>query len=390
MNIKLYKARSLADALQLVRRDLGPQAAVLSTRTVGRMGLLSWIPGLKSVEVAASSDVDLPSRLPPRDDAPPPSPAFQTTPVEATPPPQGPASPPPVHRSKADDKRSPCRSRLSRESASPPQDSAPWDHLVEAGVPPHFARMLYERARTDVEENNLAEGALDSRIVEIVEDGLEVAGPIELSAGQTRVVAFIGPTGVGKTTTIAKIAAQFRLRRRHSVGLVTVDVQRVGAAEQLRAYSELLDLPLEVASSPRQIRDALSRLKDVELILVDTAGRSPRDEIRIRELRAMLQVARTDEVHLVQSASTNPAAFEQGLRAFAPLNPGRLIITKLDETPTAGHLLPILWEGPIPTSYLSHGQEVPNDLEAASQGGLSRLLLGAGLESMESAKWCTT
>ena len=103
-----------------------------------------------------------------------------------------------------------------------------------------------------------------------------------------RVVALVGPTGVGKTTTIAKLAANYRLREKRRVGLITVDTYRVAAVEQLRTYADIIDLPMEVVATPREMREAVARMSHLDLVLMDTAGRSPRDEVKIQELKSML------------------------------------------------------------------------------------------------------
>ena len=115
-------------------------------------------------------------------------------------------------------------------------------------------------------------------------------------------MALVGPTGVGKTTTIAKLAANYRLREKKRVGLITVDTYRIAAVEQLRTYADIIDLPMEVVSTPREMREAVARMRNLDLVLMDTAGRSPRDEIKIQELRSLLAEAEADEVHLVLSA----------------------------------------------------------------------------------------
>ena len=118
----------------------------------------------------------------------------------------------------------------------------------------------------------------------------------DVDANKCRVVALVGPTGVGKTTTIAKLAANYRLREKRRVGLITVDTYRVAAVEQLRTYADIIDLPMEVVATPREMREAVARMNHLDLVLMDTAGRSPRDEVRIQELKSMLTEAEPDEV----------------------------------------------------------------------------------------------
>ena len=125
-------------------------------------------------------------------------------------------------------------------------------------------------------------------------------------------VALVGPTGVGKTTTIAKLAATFRLREKRKVGLITVDTYRIAAVEQLRTYADIIDLPMAVVSTPREMREAVAGMGQLDLILMDTAGRSPRDEVKIQELKSMLVEAEADEVHLVASASCRRSGNSSG------------------------------------------------------------------------------
>ncbi|MCB1707021.1 MAG: 50S ribosome-binding GTPase, partial [Halioglobus sp.] len=177
--------------------------------------------------------------------------------------------------------------------------------LIDVGINEHIARQLLQSTRAQVQASGLAQDrdAIRSTLHQLVEDLLPVTGGIRLAEGKTRRVALVGPTGVGKTTTIAKLAANFRLRERRRVGLVTVDTYRVAAVEQLRTYADIIDLPMEVVSTPREMREAIARLSDLDLVLVDTAGRSPRDQIKIQELKSLLNEARADEVHLVQSCT---------------------------------------------------------------------------------------
>ena len=169
-----------------------------------------------------------------------------------------------------------------------------------------------------------------------LEDQIRCSGPIRVTPGQQRKVALVGPTGVGKTTTIAKLAGNFRVREQRQVGLITVDTYRIAAVEQLRTYADIIDLPMEVVTTPREMRAAMSRFASLDLVLMDTAGRSPRDEIRIQELKTMLAEASPDEVHLVLSSVANPATLKQAAERFIDVGANRLLMTKLDEAAGIG------------------------------------------------------
>ena len=159
-----------------------------------------------------------------------------------------------------------------------------------------------------------------------VEQCIPVAPPIRPVPGTRRIVALVGPTGVGKTTTVAKLAANLKLTQGARVGLITVDTYRIAAVEQLKTYAEIIDLPLAVVNDPAEMPRALDELGSVDVVFIDTAGRSPRDEVKIRELSEFLQQARPDEVHLVLSAvagAAEPAIGPRAVldRAGRPLDP---------------------------------------------------------------------
>jgi flagellar biosynthesis protein FlhF len=190
------------------------------------------------------------------------------------------------------------------------------------------------------------------------------------------VVALVGPTGVGKTTTLAKLAANFRLRDGLRMGLVTVDTYRVAAVEQLRTYAEIIDLPMKVVTSPRDMRRALDELQGLDLVLIDTAGRSPRDDLKIQELKSLLAEARVDEVHLVLSLVASARSLEATAEKCAPAGPTSMILTKLDEAVGMGLLMSVARRVPLPVSYLTTGQDVPDDIEPAQARRMARLVLG--------------
>jgi flagellar biosynthesis protein FlhF len=199
--------------------------------------------------------------------------------------------------------------------------------------------------------------------------------PIQLQRGRRKVIALVGPTGVGKTTTIAKLAAYFRLREQASVGLITVDTYRIAAVEQLKTYAEIMDLPLEVVATPTDMRTAVDRLADADLVLIDTAGRSPRDAVRLQELRGLLAESQADEVHLVLSAVAAPDSFDVAAGAFSTVGVSSLILTKLDEAVSLDWLPALLARHRLPLSYTTSGQNVPDDIAPASAAALHSLLV---------------
>lgn len=210
----------------------------------------------------------------------------------------------------------------------------------------------------------------------LIESELRIAPPISVQRGRRKVVALVGATGVGKTTTIAKLAANFRLRDGIRMGLVTVDTYRIAAVEQLRTYAEIIDLPMRVVTNPLEMQRALDELAGLDLVLIDTAGRSPRDELQVQELKRLLSAAKVDEVHLVLSMTSSLRSMLSSARQFSTANAGSLILTKLDEAGGLGSLLTLSREVDLPITYLTTGQDVPDDIEPARADRLARLILG--------------
>jgi len=378
------------EALLLVRRELGPEAAVLHTREIRRRRWFGLAPGHSEIEVTASVDVNVPSRLPPRPRiaaasfgalARRPSPRPAPTPV--APPQPKPEIPAHVQGQirnlqgmVADLRRRPA---CSRQHDLPDALFRLFTDLIEADANEKLARELVERVREETPEGELADPVMvKARLARILESELQVAGPIAITPGRHRVVALVGPTGVGKTTTIAKLAANYRLKMRQNVGLITVDTYRIAAVEQLRTYADIIDLPMQVVSTPREMREAVHRLSGLDLILMDTAGRSPRDEIKIQELKAFLTEAGADEVHLVQSGVASERTLEQTAKQFATVGTTAMILTKLDEATGLGNVLPLLRSKMLPLSYLTNGQNVPDDIETADAARITQLILSVG------------
>ena len=259
-----------------------------------------------------------------------------------------------------------------------PSDLVPsYARLLESDVPETLARRLVRQVAETLESSErTGPEAIDDALVDAVEEALPIAPPIAIIAGTRRIVALVGPTGVGKTTTVAKLAANFKLAQGYRPGLITVDTYRIAAVEQLRTYAEIIDLPLVVANSPGEMARALNDLGDLDVVLIDTAGRSPRDEVKIRELADFLDEARPDETHLVLSANSSEKSLRGAVDRFAAVRADRLILTKLDEAESLGGLLSILNLAERPVSYLTTGQAVPDDIEPADRGRLARLILG--------------
>jgi flagellar biosynthesis protein FlhF len=381
----------MQEALALVRRELGPGASVLHTREVRPRGLSRWLGAARAIEVVASSSVSVPSRLPAQKQLAPPaavrSPQVGITldaPAGALA--AGGASAPTVVSQQLCDQLAELQSRVNdlfRRTGHVTRPEQPdrlfhlFADLIDADISEDVARDLLERVGRGVSDDESHDTAdLKERLAGLIEDEIPIAGPIQLTPGRRHLVALVGPTGVGKTTTIAKLAANFRMREKRRVGLITVDTYRIAAVEQLRTYADIIDLPMEIVATPREMHQAVARMADLDLILMDTAGRSPRDEVKIQELKSMLAEAAPDEVHLVLSSVAGARSLAKTAKQFATVGTTALVLTKLDEAASLGNLVTLLRGSRLPLSYLTHGQNVPDDIAAADKQRLARVILG--------------
>ncbi|AUN18527.1 flagellar biosynthesis protein FlhF [Clostridium botulinum] len=217
-------------------------------------------------------------------------------------------------------------------------------------------------------EENLEER---EKIKRVIEDTIDVRVN---SVG--KVTVLIGPTGVGKTTTIAKLAGKLSLIDKKKVGLITIDTYRIGAVEQLKTYADIMNIPFKVVFSIKDMEKAIIDLDYCDVILVDTTGRSSKNMMQISELRAFIEKIKEKSVHLVISASTKNKDIETIIKGYSILEYENIIITKLDETSIYGSILTILDKGKKPISFITTGQDVPDDIKEGNKEEIAKIVLG--------------
>jgi flagellar biosynthesis protein FlhF len=336
MYLKRFRGSSVREALAAARVELGPTALVLSTRLVPAHGLKGWL-GDRVVEVTAAADRDVSENRP---HEPPPDPARRSAEVQA-------------------------------EAAGPPSpaESHVASRLAATGLSRVFANEVASRVPA-----TRRRGATNAAIRHALEERLQWLAAAEEPVAPVQV--FVGPPGAGKTTTIAKIAAQHRARQGSRLGLVAADGFRVGAVEQLRLYAEIIGAPFRVARSVDELNAAIADGSGP--MLIDTAGRSPGDHEALDVFRVFAGRPQV-RTHLVVPAATSPAALTRVLEAYAPAAPTRVVLTKLDEADGIAPLIDLLRERDLVVSYLAAGQRVPEDLEAATPARLAARVLGDAL-----------
>lgn len=200
---------------------------------------------------------------------------------------------------------------------------------------------------------------------------------IDISTNNLRgKVVLVGPTGVGKTTTIAKLAGRLALIEKKKVGLITIDTYRIGAVEQLKTYAEIMNIPFKVVITLKEMQGAVKELEACDVILVDTTGRSSKNTMQISELRAFIQKVNADHIMLVMSGTTKNRDIQTILEGYNELAYEELIITKLDETSTYGCVYNIVKRSNKPIAYITTGQDVPDDIKVPSKNEIEKLILG--------------
>ena len=212
----------------------------------------------------------------------------------------------------------------------------------------------------------------------VIADAIETC-PIGQDRSDVTAAIFLGPTGVGKTTTIAKLAATFTLGEHKKVRLITLDTYRIAAADQLKTYGQIIGVPVQVVSSVAELKEALSTTGDTDRVLIDTTGHSPRRVSEFAELAKYLRERQEIEKHLVLSATTKSEDLREAVVGFECFAPDKFIFTKLDETSRYGGIANELIATGRPLSYLTDGQKVPEDLIAPTPESVADLLVPMSL-----------
>lgn len=388
MRVKRFIGESVNEAVAQLKQEFGKEAVILHTKKV-RIGGLFGLFGKQRYEVIGAVDPQALAELE-EEKSRPISVPMRKNPYAKE---KKTEEPEPVKPSRfSSPKDPPSKSPVTRPApsvslegkTSPPANPKVWpeevqriyDRLILAEIPKKLAQELLREMLRKVPTPEWQDpNGIWRSLRPLITDRIGTVDPWELSSGQ-KVVVLIGPTGVGKTTTIAKLAANFALVAGKNVGLVTVDTYRVAAVEQLRAYADILGVPLEVAYSPTELKQALKKMSDKDLVLIDTAGRSHKNRLQMAELKNFLQGISGAEIHLVVSATTKGQDITDIIQRYRDINIDRLVFTKLDETTGYGVMLRAVDEADAPIAFITSGQSVPEDIEVAQAEKIAELILG--------------
>ena len=378
MKIRRYFAKDMRQAMRQVREAQGPDAVILSNRTV--QGGVEVVAAVDFDEACLyrdqETDASPPRRGPKGAERPPDSAAREAPRSRTNPGPELVWSQEPTLlavRQELSSMRGLLQRQISgfawgEQGRRHPVRTALLRRFLDLGLSPRLSREIV----AEVSESG-GYGGAGREGLRLLGDRLQVTGDDILTRGG--VIALVGPTGVGKTTTVAKLAARYALRHgADRVALLTTDSYRVGAHEQLRTYARIMGIPMRVTRESSELRRAIGELRERRLILIDTAGMSQRD-LRLSEQLTLLRSGVPQvRSYVVLSATTNFYGLEETVRAFRRVPLAGSIVTKIDEACTLGGVLSVAIQNALPIAYVSNGQRVPEDIQPASS---SNLILGA-------------
>ena len=352
MKVKKYVGDTIQDTIFKVKADLGSDAIILNTRKYKKGGFLGLkIFGEKKVEVLAAleddnSDVSNEKTLEEIDKL----------------------------KNMLNNMERERKKEGSYEENLSPEIADIYNNLLEQGVKENIAQELIEDLKDDNEEINIDK--LKNNIKSAI------GNPAPINRGQSlKIIAFIGPTGVGKTTTIAKLAAKFALQEELEVGMVTADTYRIAAVQQLETYSDIMNIPLEVVYSEKELKEVINgKFEDFDLIFLDTAGSSWTDKMQLGRLKNFTDKDLVTETHLLISLNTKTEDINKILDNFSTLEPDKIILTKVDEASKYGDIINLRNKYNLPYSYITYGQDVPDDIVEADTNKLFEYLLGDNYE----------
>lgn len=351
--MQTIRAASMQAALTLVKERLGPHATILATRRrVGPDGRPVFEIDATGAEPGSIS-----------------IPVKQEKPCRQVPPPRGTTdshgSPP---------RRTSSAAEGGRHGPPATEDADPLlTQLVQQNIAETLAQRLLENARLEAGAAADPE-LLRQRLARYIARTVPASGGIAFADGRPVRAALVGPPGAGKTTTLAKLAAHFKLRHGRRVAILSLDLQRLAAHEQLRRYAEIIGVPLAAAQTVGEVKDAFAG-EPPDVLLIDTPGVAPRETARFVRLAALLRAARPTEVHLVLPASLDGAVQSRFAQLFAPLGVSRLLLTRLDEALGFGVVLNVVERLGCRLSYWTTGQRVPSDIEVACGERVAELVL---------------
>ncbi|NLN03945.1 MAG: flagellar biosynthesis protein FlhF [Clostridiaceae bacterium] len=373
MNVKRFLVEDMSEAVSKIKYSLGPDAVIVNTRNVRRKGLkgLFQPPMIEVIAVADSRkpapkiepdfDYEYNKLLKTKIDSL--SEQFESIFNNAMTKNETPSV-------QLEEKTEEIKEEKEEDPKSEEyQDNDYVKKLVEQEVLEEVAIEIVKEAEDIVRKRDDAQ--MEDVIKHLLQSCLGQPMPVKLAKYRRKIIFLLGPTGVGKTTTIAKLASIFTLKKKAKVCLVACDTYRIAAVEQLKTYADILNIPLEVVRNNEEFGKVLMNHEQEDVILVDTAGRSPTDPVKKEEVMPLFEMCDSYEVYLVMSATTSYKGCMHILKNYDFLDDYKLLITKVDEAPTFGNIVNIAWQSKKSIGYVTTGQNVPDDIIELNEENLS-------------------
>lgn len=407
MRVKVFTAATVQEAMNQVKNELGIDAVILHTKRFHKGGFLGYM-GKEMVEVTAAVD-DLPKSVKKSvtKEVIVPKKAIANYTKQLAPEPEGSMVAPAIDSlqqrreagnngvavdsvTKVEEQQAEKIMQLQRELDrmkimlekvidESSKEKTETKSLLEILNENEIQDKVAQEMIADIFDEDILQNKDPVKTQEVLKDyfhrRFRSAEEIQISENDQKIVALIGTTGVGKTTTIAKLAANFVLEKGCSVALITADTYRISAVEQLKTYSDIIGLPLEIVYTPAELKAAINKHSDKQLILIDTAGRSQHNDFQLDELKELVNVDSKIEKHLVLSATTKYKDVVDIVRKFSICLPDKVLFTKVDETSSIGGIINLVHQYPIVLSYFTNGQSVPDDITLADSSKLAELIL---------------
>lgn len=370
MKVKKYVAATMPEAMHQIRKELGADAVILNSKEV-RNGSFFGLFKKRKIEVIAALD---PQPTAPKDSSKIGPPDIKLGKNDSSG--QSTMDKHVLNEIKQLKKLFEVQNQQVNTNFSP-QYKLVYQHLIDQEVTEALASEL---VYTVIDQHSNRQDEMPQHV--IFEDTMkEISARLaklsfEGIAYNKRIIHFVGPTGVGKTTTIAKVAAESMMKDQKKVAFITADTYRISAIEQLKTYAQILDVPLEVAYDIKDYKHAVEKFKEYDLILVDTAGRNFRDEKYVQELKQTINFNDEIETYLVLSLTTKPNDLQKISDQFRHISIKEFIFTKIDETRQYGSMLNLAVNNEIGIAYMANGQDVPDDLVKPSPVKISEYIVG--------------
>lgn len=263
----------------------------------------------------------------------------------------------------------------SKKTDLPEELSKYVDYLYSNGVNQDVAFQILSKINEQINLSNKDSEQIQEIVSYSIKDYLGEPSPINYK-GEQKIIFFIGPTGVGKTTTLAKLAAKFSLENNYSIGMITSDTYRIAAIEQLKVYAEIMNIPIKIVYEIKDIYKAMSNFRDKDIIFVDTAGRNHKNNEQMCEIKELIDSVNNKEIHLVLNATTDFKLIRHIIKKYDFIKELKIIFSKVDEAINLGNILNTKFYFNNDISYLTTGQNVPDDIEIPNIDKLSKLLIG--------------